>query len=255
MKLEVKGLVYQVPDFKILDGIDLCVESGEFLGMIGPNGCGKTTMLKCIYKALTPAQGQILLDQRDVQTLSNREMARQMSVLIQENHVEFDMTVMDMVLLGRYAHKKLLSGTDDRDEALALQALEKVGMSEYRDRSFLHLSGGEKQRILIARALAQDAGFVVLDEPTNHLDIRYQYQVMRILKKENVTVFSSVHDLNIAAQYCDKVVLIDKGTVVDYGTPEKVITRENIRRYFGVNAQVTVNKITEKVQVYYLPDL
>lgn len=252
-KLKINGLKYEVPDLKILNGIDLEVEEGEFLGMIGPNGCGKTTMLKCVYRALSPSDGTILLDDGDIHKLANREMAKKMAVLIQENHVEFDMTVMDMVLLGRYAHKKILAGTDEGDKALAMAALEKVGMADYKDRSFLHLSGGEKQRILIARSLAQNAGFVVLDEPTNHLDIKYQYQIMNILKNENVTVFSSIHDLNIAAQYCDKVVLVFRGQVVDFGTPEQVITAENIEKYFGMRAQVTVNEITKKVQVYYLP--
>lgn len=253
MKLQVHGLKYSVPDLKILNGIDIQVENGEFLGMIGPNGCGKTTMLKCIYRAISPDEGKILLDEEEIYRLSNRAMAKKMAVLIQENHVEFDMTVMDMVLLGRYAHKKLLAGTDDTDREIARKALEKVGMSEYEERSFLHLSGGEKQRILIARSLAQNADFVVLDEPTNHLDIKYQYQIMNILKKENVTVFSSVHDLNIAAQYCDKIVLVYKGQVVAYGRPEEVITEDNIEKYFDMKAQVTINQITGKVQVYYLP--
>ncbi|MDD7738644.1 MAG: ABC transporter ATP-binding protein [Fusicatenibacter sp.] len=253
MKLKVKDLQYGVVDLNILNGIDAVVDNGEFVGMIGPNGCGKSTMLKCVYRALTPDGGDIELDGRSIRAFSNRELAREMSVMIQENHVEFDMTVMDMVLLGRYAHKKVFSGTDQNDREIAREALSKVGMLEYEERSFLHLSGGEKQRILIARALAQKANFIVLDEPTNHLDIKYQYQIMNVLTKEDVTVFSSVHDLNIAAQYCDKIILLYKGKVVDYGTPEDVITEQNIRDYFGVNAQVTINPITKKVQVYYLP--
>ena len=253
MKLNVKNLTYGVSDLRILNGIDASVDSGEFVGMIGPNGCGKSTMLKCIYRELSPNDGVIELGGRNIRIFSNRELAKEMSVMIQENHVEFEMSVMDMVLLGRYAHKKIFSGTDQNDRKIARESLQKVGMLEYENRSFLHLSGGEKQRILIARALAQKADFIILDEPTNHLDIKYQYQIMNVLKKEKSTVFSSVHDLNIAAQYCDKILLLYQGRVVDCGTPEQVITENNIRKYFGVNAQVTINSISRKVQVYFLP--
>ena len=126
-------------------------------------------------------------------------------------------------------------------------------MSGYEHRSYLSLSGGEKQRVLLARVLMQESAFIVLDEPTNHLDVSYQYQIMDILKGQDVTVFSSIHDLNLAALYCDRIIFLYQGKIVDYGTPEEVLTRENIREYFGIEAQVSTNPATGKQQIYYLP--
>lgn len=128
-----------------------------------------------------------------------------------------------------------------------------MGLSGYEHRSYLSLSGGEKQRVLLARVLMQESAFIVLDEPTNHLDVSYQYQIMDILKGQDVTVFSSIHDLNLAALYCDRIIFMYQGKIVDYGTPEEVLTKENIREYFGIEAQITTNTATGKRQIYYLP--
>ena len=185
--------------------------------------------------------------------MGNRENARKMSVMVQENSIEFDMYVMDMVLLGRYAHKKLLGETNADDRRIAREALLKVGMEACEDRSYLSLSGGEKQRVLIARALTQQAKMIVLDEPTNHLDVGYQYQIMNILKAQDITVFSAIHDLNIAAYYCDKVILMDKGQIIRYGRPEEVFTPECIKNLFKISAEVTVGK-NGKFHIYYDPE-
>ena len=128
-----------------------------------------------------------------------------------------------------------------------------MGLSGYEHRSYLSLSGGEKQRVLLARVLMQESAFIVLDEPTNHLDVSYQYQIMDILKGQDVTVFSSIHDLNLAALYCDRIIFMYQGKIVDYGTPEEVLTKENIREYFGIEAQITTNTATGKRQIDYLP--
>lgn len=254
-KLEVRGLGFSVDQVTLIRDINLKVEKGELVGLIGPNGCGKSTLLKNIYRACKPDCGKVFLDDEDAVNISNKNMARRMSVMVQENVVEFDISVNEMVMLGRYAHKKLLADTTDADDAIVAAALEEVGMSDYRSRSFLSLSGGEKQRILIARALAQQAPLILLDEPTNHLDINYQYQIMGVLKKQqDLTVFSSIHDLNLAAIYCDRIILMSGGRIVCCGTPEEVITPENILEFFHVKAQVSVNSTTGKIQVYYIPD-
>ena len=186
--------------------------------------------------------------------MKSKELARKMSVMIQENNVEFDMNVLDMVLLGRYAHKKMLGNMTPEDYEIARKALEEVGMAEYEERSFLSLSGGEKQRILIARVLAQQTDFIILDEPTNHLDIQYQFQIMDILKSQDATVFSSVHDLNIAGYYCDRIIVMKKGRIIHCGAPEEVLTSQIIDELYHIRSEIRENKYTGRKQVYYIPN-
>ena len=253
MSLQVKNLDYQIDGKSILEQICLEVQDGEFVGLVGPNGCGKSTLLKNIYRTYKPGRGTVFLNEKDVLDFSFKKMAGEMAVMAQENHVEFDFEVRDMVMFGRYAKKKFLQGDSAEDKKLWEKCLKEVGLSGYEHRSYLSLSGGEKQRVLLARVLMQESAFIVLDEPTNHLDVSYQYQIMDILKGQDVTVFSSIHDLNLAALYCDRIIFMYQGKIVDYGTPEEVLTKENIREYFGIEAQITTNTATGKRQIYYLP--
>ena len=253
MSLQVKNLDYQIDGKSILEQICLEVKDGEFVGLVGPNGCGKSTLLKNIYRTYKPGRGTVFLNEKDVLDFSFKKMAGEMAVMAQENHVEFDFEVRDMVMFGRYAKKKFLQGDSAEDKKLREKCLKEVGLSGYEHRSYLSLSGGEKQRVLLARVLMQESAFIVLDEPTNHLDVSYQYQIMDILKGQDVTVFSSIHDLNLAALYCDRIIFMYQGKIVDYGTPEEVLTKENIREYFGIEAQITTNTATGKRQIYYLP--
>lgn len=254
MQLRVEKLDYVIDRTQVLHEISLCIEKGRFVGLIGPNGCGKSTLLKNIYKTYRPERNAVFIDERDIMTFSPKEMAREVASVAQETKVEFDVEVMDMVMYGRYSHRKFLEGEKKEDVELCRHYLEEVGLGDYGHRSYLSLSGGEKQRVLLARALVQESKLIVLDEPTNHLDVKYQYQVMQTLKKQDITVFSSVHDLNIAAMYCDTIILMNKGRIVDVGTPQEIITEKNIAEVFGVRAQVTENELTGKIQVYYLPE-
>ena len=192
MSLQVRNLDYQIGGKSILEQICLEVKDGEFVGLIGPNGCGKSTLLKNIYRSYKPDRDTIFLNEKDVLDFSFKKMAAEMAVMAQENHVEFDFEVRDMVMFGRYAKKKFLEGDSATDKKLCEKCLREVGLTGYEHRSYLSLSGGEKQRVLLARVLMQESAFIVLDEPTNHLDVSYQYQIMDILKKQNVTLFSSI---------------------------------------------------------------
>ena len=253
MKLSIESITYSINSKLIVDGVDLGVEEGSFVGLVGPNGCGKSTLLKNIYKVYTPDSGKVYIDGKDLAELSSRETALEMSVMQQENVVEFDMSVYDMVMLGRFAHQKMFGNDMAHEREIVESAIEEVGLSGYEQRSFLSLSGGEKQRTLVARALVQQAKLIILDEPTNHLDIGYQYQIMTILKNQGLTVFSSIHDLNIAACYCDKIVLMKKGKIVDIGTPWEVLVPEKIKELFGVDAQITVNEVTGRPNIMFTP--
>ena len=253
MKLNIENISYSIDGKLIVDGVSLGIEEGAFVGLVGPNGCGKSTLLKNIYRVYRPNAGAVYIDGRDVAQMSSRETAREMSVMQQENNVEFDMTVFDMAMLGRFAHQKMFGNDMLREREIVRAALREVGMEGYEDRSFLSLSGGEKQRTLVARALVQQAALIILDEPTNHLDIGYQYQIMSILKKQKLTVFSSIHDLNVASCYCDRIVLMKAGRIVDAGTPEEMFVPENIRLLFGVDTQVTVNSVTGRPNIVFIP--
>ena len=253
-KLKVEHLDFSIDKTQILKAIDLNIQKGEFVGLVGPNGCGKSTLLKNIYRIYQPDHGKIYLDGQLVDQVNDKAFAKKMAVMVQENTVEFDLTVIDMVMLGRYAHKRLLQDSSEKDRAISEKYLEEVGLKGYEERSFLSLSGGEKQRVLLARALSQEAELIVLDEPTNHLDIKYQYQIMNILKRQDMTVFTSVHDLNIAALYCDRIVVLKKGKLVKIGTPEEVITPEMIRYLYGIDSEVHMSETTGRPQIQFLPN-
>ena len=254
MKLDVKDIVYSIDSKLIVNGVSLGIEEGEFVGLVGPNGCGKSTLLKSIYKVYKPDSGAAYIDGKNVAEMSSRETALEMSVMQQENNVEFDMTVYDMVMLGRFAHQKMFGNDKAAERQIVLDGIREVGLEGYEERSFLSLSGGEKQRTLVARALVQKAELIILDEPTNHLDIGYQYQIMNILKRQKLTVFSSIHDLNVASCYCDRIILLKKGKIVDVGTPKEVFVPYKIRQLFGIDTQITENPCTGKPNIVFIPD-
>lgn len=237
--LSVKDLTYQIDKKLILNGISLTVERGCFVGLIGPNGCGKSTLLKNIYRVYKPTGGSVYLNGNEIRNLSGKEVAKQMAVVSQENGITFDFTVMQMVEMGRYAYRSLLSNHTANDKKVCEEALRQVGMWDFRERSFLSLSGGEKQRVLIASAFARKTELIVLDEPTNHLDIGYQFSIMDSMKNQKQsTIFASVHDMNIAAQYCDKIIALKKGQVVAVGTPREVLTEDRIEELFRVKTKI-----------------
>ena len=237
----------------ILKGLSIHAKKKEFVGIIGPNGSGKSTLLKCMYRTLQPSRGAVFLDNKNIKDFSMKESAKKMAVASQHNNYNFDFTVSDMVLMGRTPHKKFIEKDNAQDYKIMEESLKKVGMTEYAKRSFSTLSGGEKQRIILARALAQKTECLILDEPTNHLDIKYQLQFMATVKEIGVTVISAIHDLNIAALYCDKIYAMKAGKIVSYGTPTEVLTKELIKSLYEVDAKVTEDKETGLLNIIYKP--
>ena len=253
MKLQVESVSWSVDAQPILRDIAAEVAAGEFVGVLGPNGSGKSSLLRCVYRALKPDAGLIALDGDSVWELDSREAARRIATVLQESPGEFEFVVWEMVLMGRTPHKTIFARESEEDYALVESALEQVGMLAFAERDFATLSGGEKQRVLIARALAQQARFLVLDEPTNHLDVRYQLEILDLVRGLNVTAFTALHDLNLAATYCDRIYIMAQGRIVAAGTPEAVLRPELIRNVFGVEAEVQTHPRTGKLHIVYLP--
>lgn len=239
---------------EILKGIDLSLRPKEFLGIIGPNGSGKSTFLKCVYRVQKPTAGKILFDGRLVDELSYRESALRLAVVAQHNYYNFDFSVLDVVLMGRSPHKKLMERDNADDYRIARKALATVGLTDFEARNFSTLSGGEQQRVILARALTQETECMVLDEPTNHLDIKYQLEIMDIVKGLGLTVIAAVHDLNIAAMYCDRLIAIQGGEVVGAGTPRELLTKEFIRDLYGVESEVRCDEETGRIHIIYIPE-
>ncbi|MGL5755961.1 MAG: ABC transporter ATP-binding protein [Paraclostridium sp.] len=251
MKLEAKDIEVILNKNNILNGIDIKVGNKEFIGVIGPNGSGKSTLLKCLYRNLRPNNGIIFIDNKDIDQISMKESAKKIGVVAQHNNHSFDFSVLDMVLMGRSPYKKLMDRDTKEDYDIVYEAIDKVNIRHLVDRSFNSLSGGEQQRVILARALAQKTQCLILDEPTNHLDIKYQLQLMEIVKKLEIEVIAAIHDLNIAAMYCDKIYVLKDGKIIAYGTPEEVLTKSLIKEVYGVDAKVIKDKEDDSINIVY----
>jgi iron complex transport system ATP-binding protein len=218
----------------VIDGVDVTARPGRVLGLIGPNGSGKTTLLRLLYAALRSPTGRVTVDGDELSTLAPREAARRMAVVVQETGAETALTVAEMVLLGRGPHLSTFQRTGRADHEIAARCLARVGATHLGTRAFAGLSGGERQRVLIARALAQQATHLLLDEPTNHLDIRYQHEILRLVRGLATCAVIVLHDLNLAARYCDDLVLLGRGGVVAAGPVGQVLDPAVLEPVYGI---------------------
>lgn len=253
MKLEIHGVDLEIAGNAIVAGATLSVASGEVAGLIGPNGSGKSTLLRAIYRHLRPVTGAILVGEEDIWRCSPRQAAQRTAAVPQERPADFAVTVAEMVKMGRTPHKRPFAGDSVEDRAIVAKALEQVGLTALASRSYLSLSGGEKQRVLVARALAQQAQVLILDEPTNHLDVRYQLELLELVRDLGLTVIMAMHDLNLAAAYCDRLHVIASGRLVASGTPSEVLTEDLLRDVFSVGAEITLNARNAKLQLCFYP--
>lgn len=235
--ITASGVSFAYSDVPALTGAGLRAEPGSVVGLIGPNGSGKTTFLRTLYAALSPTAGLITVDERDVASLRRPELARRVAVVAQEPAGELPITVSHMVLLGRSPHLSSMQRYSASDYRVAAEALHRVGARHLAERSFATLSGGERQRVLIARCLAQQTDHLLLDEPTNHLDIRYQHEILELVRTLQVSTVIVLHDLNLAARYCDRLVLLDSGRVVSEGDPSSVLRPEVLEPVYGIGVQ------------------
>ncbi len=251
--LSVRDLCLRLGGRVFLDSIGLELEPGSFTGLVGPNGSGKSSLLKSIYRVLRPASGAVLIDGDDVASLRPRAAARAMAVLAQDTPVDAELTVLEMVMLGRIPHQHALRGADDRDLAAVRRSLRLVGAEHLAARPWQTLSGGERQRAALARALAQEAPLLILDEPTNHLDIRHQLELLEIVRASGISTLAALHDLNLAAHFCDHLVVVDEGRVVAHGPPEAVLVAEVITPVFGVEVDRVTHPRTGAPSLLFTP--
>ncbi|MER7110498.1 ABC transporter ATP-binding protein [Streptomyces sp. NPDC000229] len=251
--LSVEGLGLTAGARHLVREVSLTAESGEVIGLVGPNGSGKSSLLRAVYRVLRPDAGSVRVDGDDVWSLPVRRLARTMAVVVQEPGADFDLTVREVVAMGRTPHKRLLDGDNAEDARLIESSLASVDAAELADRPFDRLSGGERQRVLIARALAQQPSLLVLDEPTNHLDVRHQLDVLGVLRRLPATVLVALHDLNLAAYYCDRLYVLRDGEVAASGPPHEVLTERLLSEVYGVAGEVIVHPRTGAPHVTFLP--
>lgn len=224
---------------------------GTFTGVLGPNGAGKSTLLRCIYSYIKPSSGTVEYQGQDIASISPKDYAKKVAVVLQHTPQDFQLKIEDVVALGLVPHQNWLSSFSNQDRHSIYLALEQVGLLDKKQDQFETLSGGEKQRVMIARAIVQQPDILVMDEPTSHLDVKYQIQIMELAKSLGITVIASFHDLNLASAICDNLLLLKGGELVASGTPEEVITEAQLSQVFDVCTQVTRHPQHHAPQVTY----
>lgn len=249
--LEVSNLGWEADGKAILQGLNFNLQAGEFVGVIGPNGAGKSSMMRCLYRVNRPAQGQILFKRQDIWQWSARENARQMAVILQEHSEHIGLTVRDIVALGLTPHKGLFERDNQQDRRQIDQVLKQLDLGAFEHAQFSRLSGGEKQRVMLARAILQKPELLIMDEPTNHLDVHYQIEILQKVKALELTVLASFHDLNLAAAFCDRLLVLENGHLVAQGAPAEVLTEDLISRVFKTCVVVDAHPLYAHPRINY----
>lgn len=243
MKLEIKGVSFSYGSRPALEDVTMSIEEGEIVSLVGPNGSGKTTLLKCINRILKHQKGTVLVEEKDISKLKLKELAKILSYVPQSVSHSLPSTVFEIVLIGRKPH--LDWNVSSRDKEIVLNILSLMGLKEMVLRQSNELSGGEYQKVLIARALAQEPQVLLLDEPTSNLDLKHQLDVLNlitsIVKEKEIAAVMAMHDLNLASRFSDKMIFLKSGKIYDAGKPETVLTAKNIREVYGVEAIVNEN--------------
>ncbi|WP_352420202.1 ABC transporter ATP-binding protein [Proteiniborus sp.] len=238
----IENLTFKYDIDEILKNIDINIPKGSFVSILGPNGSGKTTLLKNICNILKPDNGKIIINNRNVTNIKYKELAKIIAVVHQSPDIQFDFSVLDVVLMGRFPYIGRFKSESKKDIDIAKEAMQNTGIWELRDKSINEISGGEKQRVMIARALAQQPEILILDEPISNLDIKYQVGILELCKKLNkenkLTIIMTLHDINLAGRYSDYLILLDRGKIKTMDTPEKVLTQENISNVYDIKVDI-----------------
>ncbi|TQC46911.1 ABC transporter ATP-binding protein [Rhodococcus sp. WS4] len=253
MTLRAANLGWSRGGHLVLDGVSIEPAPGETIGLLGPNGSGKSSLLRLLSGVAEPDTGRVLLDDTDIRSLRRRQIARRVAMVDQHSDTEVDITVLDVVRLGRIPNRGVFGGDESADAPAVERALAHTGMTSKSHRLWHTLSGGERQRAQIARALAQEPNELLLDEPTNHLDIQHQLDILSLVAELPLTSYIALHDLNLAAMFCDRVVVLESGRIVAVGRPAEVITEALVEQVYRVRAGVTVDPVTGYPTVTYRP--
>lgn len=238
MRVDFDAVTVRLGGRDVVRDVTASIVPGQVVGIVGANGSGKSTLLRTIYRAITPATGRVLVDGADVRSLSSRRAACTVSVMLQDAPTDFDLSVEETVMLGRGPHHATFGRDTPEDLRIVEEAMVRTDVAGLADRMVATLSGGQRQRVMLARALAQQTPVMVLDEPSNHLDISHQHELMSTVRDLGCTVIAALHDLNLAAQYCDAVLVLSGGELIAGGRPADVLTPGLIRRVFGVDARL-----------------
>jgi len=254
--IEVDSVFFRYHQDWVLQDVSFQVRKGEFIGVIGPNGSGKTTLLKILYRLLSPQQGEVLFDHLSLKKMSRREIAKKIAVVAQETYPAFPFRAIEMVLMGRSPYLGHLMFESPKDLEIAKKAMEWTEILPISQRSIDELSGGERKRVFIARALAQEPEMILLDEPTSNLDIHHQVEfldlVLSLNREKGLTILMASHDLNLASEYCDRLIFLQNGKIYKMGSPEEVMTRENIEKVYGCEVWVDRNPVSGMPRVSLL---
>ena len=241
--IEISGLHASYNGREVLKGIELNIAKGAFLGILGPNGCGKTTLLRCMSGNMNKWRGAVSILGKDIRDWSGRKLARKMAVLHQDISPGFDFTVSEVIAMGRYPHMKAMQFGDPTGERIVRKAVKWTELEGMENKRISELSGGERQRVFIARAFAQDPEILLLDEPTKNLDIRHSIDIMDLIRKRNrhneITVVCILHDINLAARVCDEIALMRDGNILKIGQVRKVLTERWIERTFDIDVSIS----------------
>ena len=256
MQLEIDSVKFAYHSSDVLKDISFKASNGEVIGILGKNGCGKTTLMRCINAHLKPHSGCIMIDGSDVSVMTKRDLAKVMAVVAQHVNLSFPFTVLETVMMGLYPVSEWMQQPTDEDMERILDAMNSTDVTEFADRPVTELSGGERQRVLISRALVQDPKVFLLDEPTLHLDIHHQFNLMemvnRLAREKNMLVIIVTHDISLAARYCDRVILMEKGEIIGSGKTEEVITADNLMKVFSVQADVRYDERIGGLSVMFI---
>jgi iron complex transport system ATP-binding protein len=253
MELKVRNLSFSYDSVEVLRDISFGLKQGETLGIVGPNGSGKTTLLRCINKVLKSKEGVVFLDDVNLALIRQKEIAQKIGVVPQNSTHRFPFTVFDIVLMGRFPHKRRFDKEEEEDFDIVDRCLSLSGISHLASRLITEVSGGEHQRVIIARALAQKPQVLLLDEPTLHLDINHQIELLELLKalakNENLIIIIVSHDLNLAARYSDRILILKGGKIYQAGLPEEVITYQCIKEVYGIEVEIIRSQITNSLNI------
>ena len=255
MPFELDSVSFSYSEKRVIDDISMSFAQGRFCGIIGPNGCGKTTLLDLLAKHRQPTDGRVVYKGKDLGSYSAKELSKEIALVPQNFYINFPFTVKEVVMMGRYPHIPRFSAPSAEDIDIVQDIMEKTGVSDYTGRFITELSGGERQRVVFARALAQDTQVLILDEATSNLDINHSISLLNIsekrIKQQDGTIISVMQDINLAAVYCDYLVFMSKGRIAVHGATQEVLNSDTIRRVFNIDSKVYTESYSDSLQVVF----